>query len=648
MTFSFPGAEGSPRAPADFRADNGGAAYGEVDKLTVAGSHSLGYAVAIDGDTIVAGDRKDSGSVYVFSASDGAQLAKLIAGDAAEDDKFGQKVAIDGDTIAIAAENEGNTGDGEDDGPGAVYVFRTNDGGATYDELEKVTALDAAASDWFGTSVAIEGGTLVAGARGGDDAGSESGSAYVFALLAELTPEPTPEPGEPTPRPVPAPTPRPVPAPTPRPLAAAPQPTPRPAPSPTPRPTPMPTQLVATVVNDLSELHIAVNDASTTKVALGGDINLGDDPVDVTSDLVVDGQGFDVTGSFAVQGAALSLRNVKLTSSSGRRRALAPGSARRALAVQENGGCLAVENGALTVTDVTFDRCVASENGGAIHAVDAEVTVVSSTFVDCSLVRPEDEDEHEDEDEEDWLGGGAIYAAGDASTLTVRDSTFTRCTAPWKSDNGGAIHAVDVEVTVVDSTFVDCAANANKRSKGEEGGGAIYAAGDASTLTVRDSIFTRCTAPDGKGNGGAILAEVRDVEITGSVVEECGCGEHGCAFYLDGESGGARTLSIRDTYFGQNGDPNMKNVIKIKGFDHVELAGITAKDNANPEGYEAQAVIEFSKQSAVLVANSTFVDNATRRAEIQFYGPLGDYRNFYIGYAGPSRVPVSSWHLRRG
>ena len=237
MTFSFPGAEGSPRAPADFRADNGGAAYGEVDKLTVAGSHSLGYAVAIDGDTIVAGDRKDSGSVYVFSASDGAQLAKLMAGDAAEDDKFGEKVAIDGDTIAIAAENEGNTGGSEKDGPGAVYVFRTNDGGATYDELEKVTALDAAASDWFGTSVAIEGGTLVAGARGDDDAGSESGSAYVFALLAELTPEPTPEPGEPTPRPVPAPTPwshAAVPQPTPRPAAQTPEPTITFAPTPSP------------------------------------------------------------------------------------------------------------------------------------------------------------------------------------------------------------------------------------------------------------------------------------------------------------------------------------------------------------------------------------------------------------------------------
>ena len=50
----------------------------------------------------------------------------------------------------------------------------------------------------------------------------------------------------------------------------------------------------------------------------------------------------------------------------------------------------------------------------------------------------------------------------------------------------------------------------------------------------------------------------------------------------------------------------MRTLIKIKGFDHVELAGITAENNAIGEGNEAQAVIEFSKQSATLVANSCF------------------------------------------
>ena len=40
---------------------------------------------------------------------------------------------------------------------GSVYVFRTSDGGATYAEVAKLTASDAAASDNFGRSVAIAG-----------------------------------------------------------------------------------------------------------------------------------------------------------------------------------------------------------------------------------------------------------------------------------------------------------------------------------------------------------------------------------------------------------------------------------------------------------------------------------------------------------
>ena len=55
-----------------------------------------------------------------------AELAKLVAADAATDDYFGNSVAIDGDTIVVGAW-------GDDDGgsaSGSVYVFRTSDGGA--------------------------------------------------------------------------------------------------------------------------------------------------------------------------------------------------------------------------------------------------------------------------------------------------------------------------------------------------------------------------------------------------------------------------------------------------------------------------------------------------------------------------------------
>ena len=101
-----------------------------------------------------------------------AQIAKLTASDAAASDNFGYSVAVDGDTVVIGATGAG-TG-------GAVYVRRTSDGGATYVEVAKLTASDAASGDRFGVSVAIDGDTIVVGANSDDDAGSSSGSAYVF------------------------------------------------------------------------------------------------------------------------------------------------------------------------------------------------------------------------------------------------------------------------------------------------------------------------------------------------------------------------------------------------------------------------------------------------------------------------------------
>ena len=44
-----------------------------------------------------------------------------------------------------------------------------------YDQEAKLTAADAAANDYFGVSVAIDGATVVAGAIGDDDGGLSSG-----------------------------------------------------------------------------------------------------------------------------------------------------------------------------------------------------------------------------------------------------------------------------------------------------------------------------------------------------------------------------------------------------------------------------------------------------------------------------------------
>ena len=207
----------------------------------------FGGSVAIDGDTVVVGAYRKgdyTGAAYVFRTTDGGatydQVAKLTADDAAADDRFGESVAIDGNTIVVGARGD-NHGSGW--GSGSVYVFLTTDGGATYAQVAKLTADDAAANENFGISVAIDGDTVVVGADQDDDAGSGSGSAYFFS-----PPDPTPLPtARPTPfptlRPTPQPTPNPTPAPTQRPTPApSTRPTPQPTPSPSPRPTLAPSE----------------------------------------------------------------------------------------------------------------------------------------------------------------------------------------------------------------------------------------------------------------------------------------------------------------------------------------------------------------------------------------------------------------------
>jgi hypothetical protein len=69
-----------------------------------------------------------------------SQLEKLTASDAASGDWFGDSVAIDGGTVVVGSPyKDGYTG--------AVYVYRTTDGGTTYVEVAKLTAADAASGD---------------------------------------------------------------------------------------------------------------------------------------------------------------------------------------------------------------------------------------------------------------------------------------------------------------------------------------------------------------------------------------------------------------------------------------------------------------------------------------------------------------------
>lgn len=140
----------------------------------------FGLSVAVAGGTIVVGAPLDddnggsSGSAYVFDAVTGAQKFKLVPVDGAVSDEFGTSVAISGDIVVVGAYRADNPGPDS----GAVYLYRASTGG----QIGKLRAFDGVDNDWFGQSVAISGGMVVAGARFQSGLGHHAGAVYAYDL----------------------------------------------------------------------------------------------------------------------------------------------------------------------------------------------------------------------------------------------------------------------------------------------------------------------------------------------------------------------------------------------------------------------------------------------------------------------------------
>ena len=165
----------------------------------------FGNSVAFDGETIVVGapfDDSKKGAAYLFvKPGDGwdnpsgtgtvdlTETAKLTAPNAAVEDEFGYSVAVDSNTVVVGAYSDDSTD--TDDNPvansGSAYVFTkpSSGGWVSTSTAATLTATDAAAGDEFGSSVAVDGNTVVVGASG-DDGQSETldfmGSAFVFVM----------------------------------------------------------------------------------------------------------------------------------------------------------------------------------------------------------------------------------------------------------------------------------------------------------------------------------------------------------------------------------------------------------------------------------------------------------------------------------
>ncbi|MDH4081326.1 MAG: cadherin-like beta sandwich domain-containing protein [Nitrospira sp.] len=122
----------------------------------------------------------DSGAVYVFTrtGTTWTQQAYIKASNASANYRLGFAIALEGDTLVAgsSAEDSASTGVGGDQNntgaadSGAVYVFTRN--GTTWTQQAYVKASNTGAGDQFGVSVAVSGDTLAVGASTEDSNGT--------------------------------------------------------------------------------------------------------------------------------------------------------------------------------------------------------------------------------------------------------------------------------------------------------------------------------------------------------------------------------------------------------------------------------------------------------------------------------------------
>ncbi len=145
----------------------------------------FGHSVSIDGNRVAVGSPlndeggNDAGAVYLYALSDATkpyaiEIAKLLPAASASGDQFGTSVAISGDTVLAGAPRK----DAGEVLSGAAYVF-FNDGSG-WNEQAELTASHVRMGDQFGFSAALDGNVALLGAPYDDAAGTDSGAAYVF------------------------------------------------------------------------------------------------------------------------------------------------------------------------------------------------------------------------------------------------------------------------------------------------------------------------------------------------------------------------------------------------------------------------------------------------------------------------------------
>ncbi|MBN2001011.1 right-handed parallel beta-helix repeat-containing protein [candidate division KSB1 bacterium] len=122
-----------------------------------------------------AGEKAGAAYIYRYFEGNLDLEAKIMANDAAADDRFGISVAITENKAIVGAFFDDDKGDRS----GSAYIFHK--GGTSWEQVKKLTVADGAAGDWFGVHVAISPLYAAVGARYDDHGGEDAGAVYMYS-----------------------------------------------------------------------------------------------------------------------------------------------------------------------------------------------------------------------------------------------------------------------------------------------------------------------------------------------------------------------------------------------------------------------------------------------------------------------------------
>jgi len=173
--------------------------YTEINKLVAAdriNNVELGHSVAISNNYAVVGAKLDghdaegknvklqAGAAYIYEKGTDnkwKQVQKIVASDRSPGANFGWAIGISGNTIVVGAvyERFDASGRNESTSEGAAYVFERGADGV-WTQTQKLLSSDRATGyNYFGTSVGIDGNTIVVGAPGHCRDSTERQEGYV-------------------------------------------------------------------------------------------------------------------------------------------------------------------------------------------------------------------------------------------------------------------------------------------------------------------------------------------------------------------------------------------------------------------------------------------------------------------------------------